>query len=265
MRPARPKEDDQLADTKDLPATPEAPDERGGEAPRPLLRRPAVWVAVGLGAAVILGAVLAVALLGRSNSSTTTTGPSSPGSPGTVTRVAFRFPVGSVTSTSLSGRTATSAADTAADGVEATLSAFYDRAFVDPAEWKDGPPSAAWGAFASNVVAQAKKDASSLTLGPVDGLQTLAVDHSLLEVRVLLDPSLHATAAVGTVTFHATGTLKDGATVSVHNTATFLLRPVGKSWRVVGYPVATTKVEAVAAPQPGPSGGPSAGPSPTAS
>jgi hypothetical protein len=251
-------------EAEDLPATPEGPDEPG-ETRRPLLRRPGVWVGVGIGAAVVLGAVLVVILLGGS-STTTTAGPSATSSPGTVSRVPFRFPVGTVTSTSLSGRSATKVADSAADGVEATLSAFYDQAFVDPAEWKAGPPSSAWSAFSNAAVAQAKKDASSLTLGPVDGLQDLNVGHSLLGVRVLLDPSLHATAAVGTVSFDATGTLKDGATVTVHNMATFLLRPNGNRWLIVGYPAVSTKVNAVAAPQPGPSGaGPSAGPSPSAS
>src|SRR4029077_4992015 len=139
--------------------------------------------------------------------------------PATPPRVPFRFPLGTVTSTSLSGREATKAADTAADGVESALSTFYDQAFVDPAAWTSGAPAAAWKMFSADVVGRAKKDAGSLTLGPVEGLDALDGGRSLLGVRVLLDPSLHATAAVGTVTFDATGTLKDGATLTVHNTA----------------------------------------------
>jgi hypothetical protein len=86
------------------------------------------------------------------------------------------------------------------------------------------------------------------------------VTDATLSVRVLLDPQGRPQAAVASVVFDASGTLKGGEAVIVTNRASFLMRPAGGSWVVVGYPAASTDVQS---PTPSPSA--STSPSPTAS
>lgn len=158
----------------------------------------------------------------------------------------------------------------AATKVQATLSAFYDAAFMDPRTRQRGLPPGAWNAFAKAVQEQAKSDAGSLTLGEAGStIDRMSVTEASLSVRVLLDPRGRPQAAIALVVFDASGTLPGGEAVQVTNRASFLLRPAaGGRWLVVGYPSAKTEVQA---PSPTPSPGassaatPSASPSPGAS
>lgn len=153
------------------------------------------------------------------------------------------------------------AARDAATTIQKTLSGFYDAAFMDPETWKQGLAPGAWRAFAKSLQERAKADAGALTLGEVAGsMEELTVTNASLSVRLLLDPGGRPTAAVATVALDATGTA-GGEPVLVSNRATFLLRPSGRAWLVVGYPSASTNVESAPTPSPGAS----ATPSPTAS
>jgi hypothetical protein len=179
------------------------------------------------------------------------------------------FPLSATGSVS-TGKRNGGAVRAAAAKVQATLSAFYDAAFLDPATRRQALSASAWNAFARDVREQARSDAASLTLGETGAnIDTLSVTDATLSVRVLLDPQGRPQAAVATVAFDAAGMLKGGEAVVVTNRASFLLRPAGANWVVVGYPDASTDVQSptpspsgTASPTPAPSGSSSPGASP---
>jgi hypothetical protein len=183
-------------------------------------------------------------------------------SPSLPPREAFVFPLSHTASVVTGKRNATATKDAAAD-IQATLSSFYDAAFMDPNAWKQGLSADAWNAFATAVRERAKNDAASLTLGEAGtGLTALSITNASLSVRVLLDPKGRPEAAVATVVFETSGSLTGGEPVMVSNQASFFLQPIDGQWLVVGYPKAKTEVEA---PSPTPSPGaasPSSGASP---
>jgi hypothetical protein len=177
-------------------------------------------------------------------------------------REAFVFPL-SHTASVATGKRNANAAKAAAVDIQATLSSFYDAAFMDPNAWKQGLSADAWNAFARSVRERAKKDATSLTLGEAgSGLTALSITNASLSVRLLLDPKGRPEAAVATVVFETSGSLTGGEPVMVSNQASFLMQPIDGRWLVVGYPKANTEVEA---PSPTPSPGaasPSSGATP---
>jgi hypothetical protein len=228
-------------------------------------RRPAVFLIVAL-AVVAAGAAVGAFLFLRSGTNATPTPgnhtsipPSKP-----TPRVPFAFQVDRLRTVTLSHRPAKPRATAAANAIAAQLSAFYDTAFADPASWKGGVPGSAWNVFASGVRDRAERDAASFTPA-TKGVVLLAmnVSQSTLVVTVLLDGSNHAQAAFARVTFEGTGQVRGGQKVKVENAVTFYLRPASGTWLIVGYPQASTKVEAgTAAPSPSPGGTGSASPSP---
>ncbi|HYT77901.1 MAG TPA: hypothetical protein VEQ37_01295 [Actinomycetota bacterium] len=220
-----------------------------------------------VGAAIValgLIAVGAVVLISRGGG--TSAGPSHPPpptSPPPPSREAFAFPL-SKTHAVATGKGNAAETQRAAAGIQTTLSAFYDAAFMDPKARQQGLPAGAWNAFAQPIQEQAKSDAGSLTLGEAGRtIDQLSVTDASLSVRVLLDPSGHPQAAIANVTFDASGKLTGGEAVLVSNRASFLLRPApGGRWLVYGYPNAKTEVEA---PSPTPSPSASGSPMPTSS
>ena len=181
-------------------------------------------------------------------------------------RIPFEFSLSSVTTTSYTGKLSSRAARrAAAEQIRVALSRFYDAAYFDPAEWKDGPSESAWSMFASNVAKRARTgDERALALGQVPGLTSLETSRIRLYVRLLLDPSLHPLSAVATVSLDATGTLKDGDLLDVSNHASFLFRLVKGHWTVVAYPQTKTSLKEVPAPIPTPVPGPSGSATPSA-
>ncbi|MGH2557238.1 MAG: hypothetical protein ACRDHO_16230 [Actinomycetota bacterium] len=170
------------------------------------------------------------------------------------------------TSTVALQRRNAAAARNAATAIQSTLSGFYDAAFMDPETWKQGFPPDAWKAFAAPLRKQAKADADALTLGEAAAsIERLSVTNASLSVRLLIDPRGRPTAAFATVVLDASGTATGGEPVLVTNRATFLLRPSGRRWLVVGYPRAATNVESPSSPSPGATATPSGSPSPGAS
>ncbi len=151
----------------------------------------------------------------------------------------------------------TSAGKPAAEALAATirtsLTSFYQQAFATPSTWTKGVPASAWDVFASPVRPQAERDASSLALGrQAPGLVRLHVGEATLTVHVLVDGTGHPVSAFADVSVQATGSLKDGTTVEVTNTATLLFRRLDQAWVITGYPVAKTTVTSTL-PAPGPS------------
>jgi hypothetical protein len=215
---------------------------------------------------LVVAAVVGFVLLGGGGSPIGPSPTPLPTSPPAPPREAFVFPLDRTTATS-TGRRNNAGARTAATRIQATLSGFYDAAFMDPENRKRGLPAGAWDGFAPRVRERARSDAEALTLGTSGpSITDLSVTEASLSVRVLLDPRGRPHAAVATVRFDAEGTLQTGESVVVSNRASFLLEPDGDTWLVVGYPRAETEVESVApSPTPSVSVTPSGSPSPGAS
>lgn len=230
-------------------------------------RRTGLILIVALAAVAVGGAVGAFVFLRTGNSATPGIHPSVP-PPKKATHVPFAFQVDRLHTVTLSHRPAKPRATAAANAIAEQLSAFYDTAFADPASWKGGVPGTAWKVFGPGVRARAKSDAGSFTPATtgVDLLE-MTVSKSILGITVLLDGSNHPQAAFARVTFVGTGELKEGQKVKVENAVMLYLRPASGTWLIVGYPQASTKVEAGTAPpsaSPGATGSasPSAGTSP---
>jgi hypothetical protein len=171
--------------------------------------------------------------------------------------VPFEFRLTSVTATSYTGQGASKSARRAGELVRLLLSRFYDAGFVNPAEWTQGPPGDMWAVLARNVAVRGRTKAGALTLGKVKGLSTLEIDRTRLFVKVLVDPSHRAVAAIATVSFDATGHMDNGDLLAVSNDARFFLRPIDGRWTIVGYPDARTALKERPAPSPTPLPGPS--------
>lgn len=252
--PPRPSEWD-----SDLrPAAPEA--SRSASAPRShrSTRGGVPWPELAALAVLLAAIVVPVVLLGGPSQTTAGSAPSPVGVPRTV----FQFDPPPVSISALGPNQAAPAAGAAAESIRSALSTFYDQAFVNPATWTRGVPSAAWDLFTPDLRARAEQDVSSLGLGAqVPTLSSLSVTQASLSVRVLVDPR-GAIEAVGVeVRFVAGGELKDGRSLQLTNKASFLFQQVSGRWLIVGYPLASTEVNAVApSPSPTPSGA-----SPTAS
>jgi hypothetical protein len=204
------------------------------------------WVGWSILAAAVV--ILLVWVSVRSTSNPQPGGESGTPSPGVSPTVpgrpTFLFRVEQASS-AFTGKRAKAAAADASIEIAARLSTFYDTAFMDPDTWANGVPDDAWSVFDGTVVGQAERDARSLTLdGQSPRLVELEVTTSSLTVKVLLDPSGDPRAAGAEAEFVAVGTLEDGTKVDVTNLASFLLRPEGGVWFVIGYPNATTDVEA---------------------
>jgi hypothetical protein len=203
-----------------------------------------VVASAGVGAFVFL----------RPGTSTTTPTASPPAPP----RISFAFKVDVLRAPTLKTRPAFGVARRTANTIALSLSAFYDRAFADPASWKDGVPQKTWAMFDDSVRDRAQSEAGSFTPNSTGvGLSRLDVTTSKLVVTVLVGPTGHPQAAFAKVVFQATGQVAGGQEVKVDNAATFLFRPIGKQWLVVGYPDASTTVEAGASsPSPSPGSSP---------
>lgn len=173
------------------------------------------------------------------------------------------LPLARTTTVKIAKRNTRAARDAAA-AIQATLSGFYDAAFMDPKTWTQGLPAGAWKAFAGSLRDRAQSDADALTLGTAaPTIERLAVTHASLSVRLLLDPRGRPTAAFASVALDASGAQAGGEPVVVTNRTIFLLRPSRGQWLVVGYPSASTNVESPPPPSPGATVTPSSTESPS--
>src|SRR6266496_3021485 len=229
------------ADTQPITRAPAQPEPGFAAGPRGR-RRSGLAVVILFGLAAI-GAV-AFFLLRSGNTATpgSQQGTTSTEAPA---RSAFAFKVGRVRAVNLSRRSVKKQSAEAADAIAQRLSVFYDRAFADPASWKNGVPADTWNVFAAPVRATAKHDANSFTPATTGvNLASFEVTKSVLRISISFDTSAHPQAAFVTVLFRGTGQLVGGEKVQVENTATFLFRPASGTWFIAGYPDAKTTLEA---------------------
>src|SRR5437867_1872411 len=127
------------------------------------------------GFAAILAAIVVPLVFFGGQSHTPTGSESLPPSSSPIPRTTFQFESAKVRISSLGGARAFAASRAAGEAIRVSLSRFYDQAFVDPAAWSNGVPSAAWDLFSPSVRPQAERDATSLALGSqVSALSSLS-------------------------------------------------------------------------------------------
>jgi hypothetical protein len=218
--------------------------------------RARAWLATALLALVVAGVGVWLATRGSSPPQADGPGPRPSATTTVPGRPLFFFPI-DLRHPAATGKDKQAASDDATVAIAARLSTFYDTVFANPETWANGVPDGAWSLFDRSVADRAKKDADAFTLGDrATGLAELKVKDATLAVKVLLDPSGQADAAIAEVEFVAVGTMQDGQKIDITNHVSFLLQPEGGQWAVVGYPSASTDVQARTAPSPsaGPSG-----------
>lgn len=132
----------------------------------------------------------------------------------------------------------------AAREIRKGLSEFYIDAFLAPSSWTDGVPEDAWEIFATAARKQAKRDASSFSLGRAGrSVSALKATRSALSVRVLFDSSGRPHAATAVAALKAAGRTKAGQRFQLSNRSGFVLRPVEGRWVIVGYPKVETALK----------------------
>jgi len=194
---------------------------------------------------LIVVAAPIVFLLTRNGAKRTRSAPSPNSTSTTSPRPQFAFAVPAVTIELLGRKKAPQNTKGVATQIQSDLSLFYDQGFVDPKTWENGVPASVWAPFAPGVKAKAQADAGSLTIGDLRvALASLSVTEARLSVTFLVDPTGHLVAATADVRFEATGGLAAGERVTVKNHDNFLYGQVGGKWLIVGYPVASTRVDA---------------------
>ena len=187
----------------------------------------------------------------------TTQPPPSP-TPTLPPREPFAFGITSLGTTSLGDRVV--GARDAALGVRATLSGFYDTAFVNPKTFRDGIPGSIWQAFAPWVVPRARQDIPALTLGSVTRkVNNVKVVGARLDIRVLGNSDGVPYAAYAVVAFEGRGSMKNKDRLKVSNGGRYFLRSVGGRWLILGYPGVRTQVDTNQTPPPSPTGSPTSG------
>ncbi|HEX2267839.1 MAG TPA: hypothetical protein VHI97_06520 [Actinomycetota bacterium] len=138
------------------------------------------------------------------------------------------------------------ASERAARQIREDLSEFYIDAFLAPSSWTDGVPEDAWEIFAPPARRQARRDASSFSLGNTGrSVSALRSTGSALQVRVLFDSSGRPQAATAVAALKANGRTKAGQRFELSNRSGFVLRPVDGRWQIVGYPKVRTSLKPV--------------------
>jgi len=158
----------------------------------------------------------------------------------------FIFSVSSVTPIAELPGEATSLSDpagTAADLVSATLSDFYEAAFLDPRNWRSASYEPAWTAFAPQAVEAGRLSVDTLTAGS-DAAGRFVDIRSVsghLAVEVLIDADNQATLAVATVHFTAEARASDGSVTRLGSVGRFTLAPSDSGWKIISFRVDRTE------------------------
>jgi hypothetical protein len=198
-----------------------------------------VWILYGTIGVVVLGLAAGLILLLQGNNGSPS--PTESAAPISVPPVGnFSFNVGHVTVVPTGKTAGTQAAgNAAAKNIGRTLDGLYFTGFLNPSAWQSGNYDAAWKLFANEAQAKARKDESTLTLGPDAGSKfssTAAGLHNAY-VKVLMDKAGQPATAVVTVSFTVKGTGKDGTTTNIKSTGEYFLVPRPGGWAITGYAV----------------------------
>ena len=134
------------------------------------------------------------------------------------------------------------AAKPAASEVEKIVHDFYVRAYLDPAEWTNGPFGGAFDTFSPGAKAQAMKQLDVLTAGTAaaDTFSSIKEKDAHLKEKVLMDPHGQPYSVVAVVTFEATVDLKNGTTGTLTSQGQYILEKVGSGWQITAFSVTRT-------------------------
>lgn len=182
-------------------------------------------IAVALVAVVALIAVALVRMGGDSGSGTGTS--------------SLRFQIGTVKVARVGGEVGPSAADAVLPEIQGVMKSFYQEAFLNPENWKQGTYDSAWQAFRPSAVEGAKVHADTLTLGADAGDVYASIEPrtSLFGLRVLMNKQGKPLSAFALVTFGADAETKAGEKIVVISTGRYSLAPSDDTWKITGFQV----------------------------
>lgn len=132
------------------------------------------------------------------------------------------------------------AAKPAAANAQKVLHDLYSEAFLAPDNWSNGSYDTAFGAFSAGAKAQAMKQVNVLTAGSAAGdtFSDIQPDKATMRTKVLMDLKNQPYSAVGTVTFTATATKKDGSgAVMLVSKGQYILQKTGNGWTITAFSV----------------------------
>ena len=148
----------------------------------------------------------------------------------------------------------TAAADRAS--IVAFFNAFYETAFVDPAQWKDPTFATLAASFTPEAKASFAKDLGALTIAE-GRTEFKRVEPSLAQLRISVyyDKAGRPAYAVAAAHFTAKATTNQKRTIDVAQDATYRLQRSGTSWLIFSYQASATQ-DTPPSPTPSPSGSP---------
>ena len=139
--------------------------------------------------------------------------------------------------TVLGDKTSKAQSDTISQSVADELAAFYKTAYLDPNNWSAGNYDPAWKFFDKTVVADAKTDADSLTLGDGGGYETVTPKPGTTSVKILMGAAGKPETVAAQVTFGVLATDSAGAQTTIASMGEYFLKPVGKEWVIFGFKI----------------------------
>ncbi|MCA1834715.1 MAG: hypothetical protein ABR548_05645 [Actinomycetota bacterium] len=133
--------------------------------------------------------------------------------------------------------------------------AFYETAFVDPAQWKDPTFAALSASFAPEAKPSFTKDVAALTVAE-GRAEFKRVEPSVAEIRISLyyDKGGHAAYAIAAAHFTAAATTNQKRRIDIAQDATYRLQRAGATWAIFSYQADAH--QDTPSPTPSPSGSP---------
>lgn len=199
--------------------------------------KPAFLIAGGIGALVVIAGILILATGGSDS-------PLVPGDHSMAPTPAFSFKVSKTLAVTTMPKAdkmqAEQAAKPAAANAQKMLHDLYSAAFLDPDNWSNASYDTAFAAFSDGAKAHAMKQVNVLTAGNAAGdtYSDIQPDKATMRTKVLMDLKNQPYATVGTVTFTATATKKDGSgAVMLVSKGQYILQKAGNGWAITAFSV----------------------------
>lgn len=185
-----------------------------------------------------IAALLAVLVLGACSGR--------PGSPGSVIQVRFADDVRVVDA---AGGEPAGSAQTGREIVD-LVTDWYQRAFVDPAGWRDPSFPDVVALFTGDARDRVRDQIESVTIGALrTEVRSVVPDLADVDVTLYYDDGGTPAYAVADVTFQATAALKSKRQpLTISQTGTYFLRRVESDWRVFSFQARNDQAQS---PEPG--------------
>ncbi|HVL89436.1 MAG TPA: hypothetical protein VM841_04285 [Actinomycetota bacterium] len=117
------------------------------------------------------------------------------------------------------------------------ITEWYQRAFVDPAGWRDEKFPDVVRLFSGEARTKVKREIESVTIGDArDEVRSVKPEDATVKVTVYVGEDGRTDYAVADVSFHGTGALKkEGVPLTIVQKATYFFRLESDGWRIFAY------------------------------